>query len=528
MAFIFFKHFRRFVYIAAVHHMFSAVFSIFLAFIVSVTAGQISAGDIAAEWLDILILALPLVLLCVLLYFFITYLLKSRVDIAGNKYSQKFKESFYKALLKKETYHTKKITTSDFRIIFENHIEVVINFYTNTFPKGVAGIFIGSLYLIYFFYVNVYIAFVLLGLSLVKIIPSLIVKKYITRDYDAINETGLQWVSFVAEALKGLMTIKTFVLEKWYISKLGQINKNQVKAYSQKFVHVGQEEALNSISDNIATFVTYFIMGFFIVNGFIGLEVALVFIVLAKSFFDSTSSVFLGIPRFFEYRKAVEKISPIYDKRILGSKTQLSDHPKKEIVLEIRELTFRYNDESAEVFRSFSLSVKKGEKVAFVGENGSGKTTLIELILGSLKGYGGKIQFLGKCIEECGEEAVLDFISYLPQNDPLLDISVEEVLLLFADYEDIENIALKTLDLDLKPLKGNSISSLSGGERKRLFLSICLGRQSQFLILDEPTNNLDSNTRKLLIEVIKNLDKSTIIITHDDELALCCDRIVNF
>ena len=160
------------------------------------------------------------------------------------------------------------------------------------------------------------------------------------------------------------------------------------------------------------------------------------------------------------------------------------------------------------IFKNLSFSLN-GEKTGLVGQNGTGKTTLLRLIIGELEPTEGKIQKKGT-------------FAYLPQDYQIdLDQTIAEVLDLDAssDYG-IEDKAIRNFEkFNFKnPDFSRKLSSLSGGEKMKVILVKLLISEPDFIILDEPTNNLDQNSRKAVYELIKNWDKGLLVVSHDREL----------
>ncbi len=159
------------------------------------------------------------------------------------------------------------------------------------------------------------------------------------------------------------------------------------------------------------------------------------------------------------------------------------------------------------VFSDVTLTIKRGEKVAFVGKNGEGKSTLVKCIMGEIA-YGGKLK-VGHNVQ----------IGYFAQNQAQLldgDLTV---------FETIDNVAQGEIRLRIKNILGafnfggeeseKKVRVLSGGERSRLAMIKLLLEPVNLLILDEPTNHLDMPSKDVLKEAIKAFDGTAIIVSHD-------------
>ena len=161
------------------------------------------------------------------------------------------------------------------------------------------------------------------------------------------------------------------------------------------------------------------------------------------------------------------------------------------------------------VFSHVNLTIKRGEKVAFVGKNGEGKSTLVKCIMGEIP-FDGHLK-VGHNIQ----------IGYFAQNQAQL---LDEELTVF---QTIDNVAKGEVRLRINDILGafmfggeasdKKVKVLSGGERSRLAMIRLLLEPVNLLILDEPTNHLDMPSKDVLKEAIKAFDGTAIIVSHDRE-----------
>lgn len=189
-------------------------------------------------------------------------------------------------------------------------------------------------------------------------------------------------------------------------------------------------------------------------------------------------------------------------------------------ILNVKNLTVKYGKNIA--VDNLSFSIKKGDYLGIVGPNGSGKTTLINSILGLIKPKDGTIN-LNKDI----------LVGYLPQksikNDKLFPAKVKEIVatgllinkkgLKFYskdDYKKVDNILKK---LGIYDLKDKKIGELSGGQQQRALLARAMIGSPDILILDEPTNYLDIDSKEELYKQLKILNDENsltiIVVSHD-------------
>ena len=208
--------------------------------------------------------------------------------------------------------------------------------------------------------------------------------------------------------------------------------------------------------------------------------------------------------------RQLEKIVPIEIDEVDNSAMRLKFPPclrSGDYPVICDEVTKRYGDHT--VFTKATLTIKRGEKVAFVGKNGEGKSTLVKCIMGEIP-FEGNLK-IGHNVQ----------IGYFAQNQAQL---LDESLTVF---DTIDRVATGDIRLRINDILGafmfggeNSdkrVKVLSGGERSRLAMIKLLLEPVNLLILDEPTNHLDMPSKDVLKEAIKAFDGTAIIVSHDRE-----------
>lgn len=187
-----------------------------------------------------------------------------------------------------------------------------------------------------------------------------------------------------------------------------------------------------------------------------------------------------------------------------------SDEILSKLVIEAKHLNKSFGDRT--IVSDFSFRIMRGNKIGIVGANGVGKTTLIKLLTGKLDPDAGSIRIMRQLSE-----------AYFDQNRATLNLTKTLKETLCPDGGDTVFVGETTKhvmsylqDFLFTPDQANQpVSSLSGGEKNRLILAKTLATPSNFLVLDEPTNDLDMDTLDLLQEALMNYNGTVLIVSHD-------------
>ncbi|MBQ8866415.1 MAG: ABC-F family ATP-binding cassette domain-containing protein [Bacteroidaceae bacterium] len=212
--------------------------------------------------------------------------------------------------------------------------------------------------------------------------------------------------------------------------------------------------------------------------------------------------------------KQLEKIIPIEVDEVDNSALRLKFPPAQRsgdypVICEEVGKTYYISPNERLVFSHVNLTIKRGEKVAFVGKNGEGKSTLVKCIMGEIP-FDGNLK-IGHNIQ----------IGYFAQNQAQL---LDENLTVF---DTIDRVAVGDIRTRIKDILGafmfggeaieKKVKVLSGGERSRLAMIRLLLEPVNLLILDEPTNHLDMRSKDVLKEAIREFDGTVIVVSHDRE-----------
>lgn len=205
--------------------------------------------------------------------------------------------------------------------------------------------------------------------------------------------------------------------------------------------------------------------------------------------------------------------------------------------LELRNVTFGYSRLAPPLIENFSMTLKAGQKVAFVGSSGCGKSTLSKLISGLYKPWSGEILFDGKPISEIdrnvftGSLAVVDqditlFEDSIANNIKMWDSSIEDYEMILASRDAMlhEDIMQRDGGYQYRMLEGGK--DFSGGQRQRMEIARVLSQDPTILIMDEATSALDAQTEYDVVKAIKDRGITCVVIAHRLSTIRDCDEII--
>lgn len=212
--------------------------------------------------------------------------------------------------------------------------------------------------------------------------------------------------------------------------------------------------------------------------------------------------------------------------------------------IELRNLSFRFDNGTQETLRNLSLSITKGEKVGINGESGAGKTTLLNILLGLYTPTEGGVYIDGKQL--CGEmvRKWQNSIGYVSQSTFLTDSTILSNIALGCDEKEIDMAQVEqcveaaslsefvaSLPNGIHTRIGECGALLSGGQRQRIGIARALYKQADILFFDEATSSLDNATEQSINSAIERLSSSNseltiVVVAHRDSSLGYCDRII--
>ena len=199
-------------------------------------------------------------------------------------------------------------------------------------------------------------------------------------------------------------------------------------------------------------------------------------------------------------------------------------------MIELKEISKSYGNSS--VLADLNLVVEKGKITSFIGANGAGKSTLLSIIARLLKQNEGEVFLEGKKLSQLKDKDIAKRVAVLKQSNFLnIKLTIRELVafgrfpyskgrLTKNDNAEID----KALEyLDLTDLQHRHIDEISGGQKQRAFIAMVVAQSTDYILLDEPLNNLDMknsvNIMKILRKLVDEMGKTIVLVLHDINFA---------
>lgn len=378
----------------------------------------------------------------------------------------------------------------------------------------------------------VFIIFILYG-SII-----LFFKKPIKSINQEIMENNAKITSFLKESIDGIQTVKAFNYEEnvkaetknKFLDFINNIFKGNIIYTSQ--------DVLIGLVESIGTIIIIWLGTLFVINNLITLGTLITFNSLIIYFLSPIKNLIELQPTIQTAIVAAERLNDLLDLEIENSykdEDNITVSLKDDIKFE--HINFRYGNREL-ILKDVNINIKKGEKIAIVGESGCGKTTVIKLLMKFYEIESGEIYIGTKNIKDINIPILRNKIAYISQNIFLFSDTIINNLKLGNEdlsKEEIYKVCKLCLADDFiqaMPLKYNTIveengANLSEGQKQRIAIARALLKKPDILIMDEATSNLDTISESSIKNTIDNLNSemTCIIIAHRLSTIKSCNKI---
>jgi len=424
----------------------------------------------------------------------------------------------------------RKFKSSDLLGRMVGSVEALQNIYLRVYyPPVVIGLtaLIAMVVTFYFSFVHAIIIFISMLITLV-LIPWLSAKKaqLLKRDVNRIQD---QFLNQFYDYKEGHQELARFDQTEYYQHQvLEQLNAyEQAQAKEQRFLSL-YEYSLNLVS-MIALFATLYLGVTQVQNQQLDIVYLTSIVLMMLTLFEQAIPMSNVAYYKADTDEALNNINEVIAHPIQQGNQPLSlDNAVHQPLVEVRNVDFKYWNQSNYTLKKVQLSVQEGEHVAIIGPSGSGKSTLLQLMLGLYQSEDGTVLINNQDITSILDSDKYSSINALLQSQQLFDGTVRDNL--FTDQEDaiiedvFDTLGLSHIDLDRHiTLSGNT---LSGGEIQRIGIARLLLKEAPIWVLDEPTTALDIYHTNLVMDEIHKQSQTLIVATHDLRLLPKFDKIM--
>lgn len=352
-------------------------------------------------------------------------------------------------------------------------------------------------------------------------------KKYVVVQ-EKYNESYSKYNSTYVDFLQNIKTVKRLNATQYANSK----NEEQFKKVVPK---LNKTNFFYSLRSNGINFFVYFMYIVILINLYFKMKSGqdiLSYLLFYATMFSGLSTELKDLSRLFmHYNKFQAATNQVEE--IIGNDSE------KDIIynwktIQIRDLEFRYNDETKSTIYIPNFEINNGDKISIIGKSGQGKTTFLNIFSRYID-----IDDMHYIIDTKSKKGGLN-LAYISQESDLFNLTIRENLCLGKNINDeklmnyLKEAGLEEwinkLENGLNTIVGERGLKLSVGQKQRLNIIRGILLEKDVYVLDEPTSNLDKETEKLIVKLIQKYlkDKTVVIVTHRDEIRKICNRHYEF
>lgn len=355
-------------------------------------------------------------------------------------------------------------------------------------------------------------------------------------------KTSKPLVEDIVEMNREVINKTTIVIEESKMLKIFNRRDKEIEdfskmnsEYKRKDIRLAKIKAVYGIGTHtLRNFKEPFILllgGILVVKGEITLATISILLTYSTKVLDYVHESVYKLREINEFIVAYKKLSELMK---LEEDKETNPDVKLDGDIVFENVMIKLNDNT--ILQDLNFRIKKNENVAIIGDNGSGKTVISKTMLGFFD-YTGNI-YIGKYnIKNVSKKSLRDYIGVVLQDTYLFtdtiknniditnknagDKKIIEVLKLAEVYEDVKNF-----DNTINYMIGKGGNNISGGQKQRIAIARSLMKENKFLIFDDSLSKIDTKTKIRILNNIIEMQRGTIIISHDSEVVKKCDKVL--
>ncbi|MDF1879387.1 type I secretion system permease/ATPase [Sulfurimonas sp. SAG-AH-194-C20] len=418
--------------------------------------------------------------------------------------------------------------------------ESVRSFFTTATMTAVIDLPFAIIFLAVIYYIGGYLVFVPMLTMLLILIYALIIRKPLQESIESSHAAGAKKNSILIETLQNIETVKTMRMggkRQWsWEESTGEIAEKNLKS---RMLSSSIPSVTNLFIQLNTVFVVVF--GVYLIQEFeLTMGGLIAVVILTSRTVAPMGQAAALISNYADAKTSYTILNDIISKE--SERPQGKEFVKRSMFLgkiEFRGVSFNYPATEVPALDNVSFTINAGEKVAIIGRIGSGKSTIAKLILKLYEPSSGKILIDGIDISQIDPADLRRYISYVPQDINLFSGTIKENIVSTEQHpavEDVINAAqvsgvedfVKTHPLGFDMPIGERGAGLSGGQRQSVGVARALMQDSSIMIMDEPSNAMDTTTEAQLLKRLTQALKSQtmMLITQKLSLLAMTDRII--
>ena len=377
-------------------------------------------------------------------------------------------------------------------------------------------------------------------LFIIMIISIMVMLFFIKRDY---NNVVNDQTSFINQkhVSNGVFYEKVSSLFEIYVNNSITTEFNHIR---ESEITLRESESKTAFTNNLLSskivllnILTYIILIGYILFTHIGRdnEQSLFYLTLYGYFFRHTKTFgydfVYGISQYNGIKSQAVFINKLFNNQTLGDTKLVIDNIK------FVNVDFKYPDTDEIILKRLDIEINRGDKFVIFGKSGSGKSTIFKVLMGFFSPNNGSILVNNTNIDTLDLAYYRNQIAYISQDTKLFDMTVLDNIKYNLDVSntDVYNIMSKynihtiyeRLDKGLDTMAGVDGNHLSGGQRQMVIILRALLKRPEIYLFDEPTSSIDPNTKIIIYNIIKDINATVLIISHDVEIKKYVKKVYN-
>lgn len=389
---------------------------------------------------------------------------------------------------------------------------------------------------------NIYLGLIIIVAVILTMIAIKFSASYQSRKAKAMEVTSAHLQNVTMTGLKNIEAIKSIggecdFFQKWDLAYTRSLNARINSTTLTIWMNIIPVTIMQICNAVVLCLGTWFILQGELTPGMLLASQGLM-----NSIVYPTTFAFSNFQYVLKTYSALERIEEVNQAEELCKKIEIPDDdeiPQKSKLsgtIELKDITFGYDRSQPPILRHFSLTIKAGERVAFVGLSGCGKSTIANLISGLYEPWEGEVLFDGEPLKNINHLTFTNSVSVVNQdiilfedtvanNVKMWDNSIEDFSMVLACHDAHIHKEIMSRPGAYQSYVSDNGKNFSGGQRQRLEIAAALAKEPTILILDEATSALDTQSENGVIQSVYDLGITTIMIAHRLNTVRRCDKI---